>query len=137
MPDVASRFQASGLSVVVGDFYPVQDPLGGGNLVGSHHEEQIFCGEDAVAGEDVQEGVPGKEGFGKIHQVGDGLVACVGPVAGEFEAVAGFFVFFAGCFDSLLNVLVPGGVGIGWTGGNQGHSNLQPYITCYFWKRTG
>ena len=26
---------------------------------------------------------------------------------------------------------------IGWTGGNQGHSNLQPYITCYFWKRTG
>lgn len=22
------------------------------------------------------------------------------------------------------------------TGGNQPHNNLQPYITCYMWKRT-
>lgn len=25
---------------------------------------------------------------------------------------------------------------IGYTGGNQPHNNLQPYITCYMWKRT-
>lgn len=25
---------------------------------------------------------------------------------------------------------------IGYTGGNQSHNNLQPYITCYMWKRT-
>lgn len=24
----------------------------------------------------------------------------------------------------------------GYTGGNQAHNNLQPYITCYMWKRT-
>ena len=22
------------------------------------------------------------------------------------------------------------------TGGNQSHNNLQPYFTCYIWKRT-
>lgn len=25
---------------------------------------------------------------------------------------------------------------IGYTGGNSAHNNLQPYITCYMWKRT-
>lgn len=25
---------------------------------------------------------------------------------------------------------------VGWTGDTQPHNNLQPYITCYMWKRT-
>lgn len=56
--------------------------------------------------------MPGEESIGKVYQVTDDFVAGVSPVAGEFEAVAGSFTFFAGCFDSLLDVLVPGGVGI-------------------------
>ena len=27
-------------------------------------------------------------------------------------------------------------VGVNSEGGNKGHNNLQPYITCYMWKRT-
>lgn len=27
-------------------------------------------------------------------------------------------------------------IGLNYTGGSQPHNNLQPYITCYMWKRT-
>lgn len=30
----------------------------------------------------------------------------------------------------------PGQSGIDYSGGNQAHNNLQPYITCYVWIRT-
>lgn len=28
------------------------------------------------------------------------------------------------------------GIDTGSSGGNQPHNNIQPYITCYMWKRT-
>lgn len=32
--------------------------------------------------------------------------------------------------------LYPNQSGLSFTGGNQAHNNLQPYVTCYIWKRT-
>lgn len=44
MPDVASGFQCPGFPVVVGDFDSIKNPLGGGDLVGSHYKEEFLRG---------------------------------------------------------------------------------------------
>lgn len=38
--------------------------------------------------------------------------------------------------DSSWNSNAQSESSIGYTGGNSAHNNLQPYITCYMWKRT-
>lgn len=49
----------------------------------------------------------------------------------DVPAITGY-----GCSDqtSLAEMTISGNTG--YTGGSESHNNLQPYITCYMWKRT-
>ena len=63
VPDVAAGFfGAEEFGVVVGDFDSLNDFFGCRDLVGAHDEQVLAYGEDAVAGQDVCEGVAGEEG---------------------------------------------------------------------------
>ena len=111
VPDVAAAPLGAVGFVVVGNGDAVEDALGGGDLVGPHDHEHILGGEDAVPGQDVEQSVPGKEGAGKVHQIGQDLVLCVRPEGGELEAVAGLGLFVAAGL-SLADGIEPGGVGV-------------------------
>ena len=111
VPDVAAALLGTVGFVVVGNGDAVEDALGGGDLVGPHDHEHILGGEDAVPGQDVEQGVPSKEGAGKVHQIGQDLVLCVRPEGGELEAVAGLGLFVAAGLG-LADGIEPGGVGV-------------------------
>ena len=78
VPDVAAGFLgAEALGVVVGDFDALDDFLGCRDLVGAHDEQVLAYGEDAVAGQDVRQGVAGEEGAREENQVIDSVVLLV------------------------------------------------------------
>ena len=85
MPDVSAASDASVELVVVCDIDPLDDSFCGCNLVRTHHHQHPFACEDAILGEDVQQGVLGEECLGKIKQVIDYLIVAVGPERGELE----------------------------------------------------
>ena len=111
MPDVAAALPGAVGLVVVGNGNAVEDALGGGDLVGPHDHEHVFRGKNAVPGQDVEQGVPGKEGAGKVHQIRQDLVLCFRPEGGELEAVAGLGLFVAAGLG-LADGVEPGGVGV-------------------------
>ena len=92
MPDVAAGCNTAKLLIVVGDLDPVDDPLGGGDLVRAHDEQKILGGKDAVLRQDVQDRMAGEEGTGKVHQIRNHTVLGIGPEGGKLEAVAGLLL---------------------------------------------
>jgi hypothetical protein len=87
VPDVPAGRDGPEGPGVLRDLDPVQDPLGGDDLVGPHHEQHAVGGEHAIPGEHRQQGVPGEERPGEPGQALDGLVLRVGPPGGELERV--------------------------------------------------
>ena len=111
VPDVAAALDGPVLLVVIGDLDAVQDPLGGGDLIGPHDHQHIFRSENAVPGQHIQNSVLGEEGAGEVDEVGDHLVVGVRPEGGELKAVAGLLLFgLAG--GRLPDGVEPGGVGV-------------------------
>ena len=53
MPDVTARRCGAGLLIIGRDLDATEDLLRRGDLVGTHDQEEILCGEDAVARQDV------------------------------------------------------------------------------------
>ena len=53
----------------------------------------------------------GKEGFGKIHQIGNRFIFRIRPITGELKAVAGFLASVARV-GNFADVLIARGVGI-------------------------
>ena len=81
VPDIPSRCCGSeALFVIGGDEDALQNLLRCGNLVGTHYQQVLFCGEDAELGEDIEQGVLCEKGAGKVHQIGYDLVLLVCPV---------------------------------------------------------
>lgn len=111
VPDVAAALDGAVLLVVVGDLNAVQNPLGGGDLIGPHDHQHIFRGEDTVPDQHIQNGMLGEEGAGEVDEVGDHLVVGIRPEGGELKAVAGFLLLClaAGC---LTDGVEPSGVGV-------------------------
>ena len=79
MPDVSTTLDAAIQLVVVGYIYPLDYPLCCCNLVGSHHHQHLLTCEDTVPGQDVQEGVLGEEGLGKVKEVCNDLCCYCRP----------------------------------------------------------
>ena len=81
VPDVSSRCGGTEALFVVGcNQYALQNLLRRGNLVRTHYQQVLLCGEDAEFGEDIENGVLGKEGACEVHQIGDDLVLFICPV---------------------------------------------------------
>ena len=111
MPDVPAACHRAVLFIVVGDFNPVQNALGGDDLIWPHHQQHIFRREHAVAGKDIQNGVLAEKGLGKVHKIGDNAVVRIRPERGELKAVAGFGLLGFLRFG-VLDVIETGGIGI-------------------------
>ena len=88
VPNVASCLCCSLPTVVDGGLDAQQYLLCGCNLVGTHHHQLLIDVEDAISGQDVQDGVLGKERGGEVAEVCQPVVLLVGPVTGELEGVA-------------------------------------------------
>lgn len=66
-------------------------------------------------------------GGAKTHQLSIGELPSHTHPANNFGGASGAWGVTAGASYGTVS---------GATGGDQAHNNLQPYITCYMWKRT-
>lgn len=112
MPDVAASVPCAVELGVVGYLYLVEQFFGGSYLVWAHHHQNLLVGEDAKLGEDVQQGVAGKEGSCKVLQVAEHLVLGICPVAGKLKRVAGFLSWLLALLGLFSNMTVTGCVAI-------------------------
>ena len=85
VPDVAASAKAPLPFVHRGLLDAQHDALGGGNLIGTHHEEVFVDREDAVFGQHVEQRGLGEEGLGEVAQVDDWGVFGISPIAGELK----------------------------------------------------
>ena len=112
VPDVSSGSDGAGLLVHGGCLDTLEDRLGGGDLVGTHHQELSTSIEHAIASEDCEDGALSQEGSRKIGQVGDLVVGGVGPPAGEFVGAGVGGDYFAPAPHIFADVLEAHGVGV-------------------------
>ena len=110
VPDVSTGGGGAGLLVVGRDLDAAQDLLRGGDLIGTHDQQEIFRGKNAVAGQDVQDGVLGEKGLCKIDQIRNSPIACIRPTACKLKAVAGFLRGLLGISRSFADMLVARGI---------------------------
>ena len=66
MPNKATGSNAAVFFVIMGYLHSVQNTLRGRDLVGTHHHEDVFRGKDAIAGDNIQQGMLGKKGLGEV-----------------------------------------------------------------------
>lgn len=131
MPDIAATIDGTGLLVVVSDLYLLKDAFCSRNLVGAHHKQQLFRGEHAEAGKDVEQSVLAEKRRSKINQVSDDVAAGICPVRGELEAVAGLLALALSRGRELPDMRITRGIGIvlcmGSVGNNKDfHVLVQP-----------
>ena len=62
VPDVSSGSDGAGLLVHGGCLDTLEDRLGGGDLIGTHHQELSTSIEHAIASEDCEDGALSQEG---------------------------------------------------------------------------
>ena len=110
MPHVSARLgRAEFLRIVFADENAVEDAFGGRDLVWAHHQQVMLGGEHAISRQDIEQCMPSEKSPGETRQVGDDMVAPVGPPAGEFETVG-----TAGCGTAFhsMDVLEARGVAV-------------------------
>ena len=112
VPDVPAASDGAVFLIIVCNFNPVQNPLGGGDLIGPHHHEHLVRGKNTIPGQDIQQGMLGKKCPGKVHQVRQEPVVGVGPKGRELKAVAGLFLLGRGGRSGVLDGVAAGAVGV-------------------------
>ena len=114
MPHVSARLgRAEFLRIVFADENAVEDAFGGRDLVWAHHQQVMLGGEHAISRQDIEQCMPSEKSPGETRQVGDDMIAPVGPPAGEFETV-GALLRTAGCGTAFhfMDVLEARGVAV-------------------------
>ena len=91
VPDISAAGYSAIFLIIIGDLDPVHDPLSRRDLIRPHDHEHVLRCEDAIFGQDIQDRMSGKKGPGKIDQIRNYPVVCIGPEAGELKAVTGLF----------------------------------------------
>ncbi len=112
MPDVSASRRCAHLLVVRRYGDARQDALRGRNLIGAHDQQQFFGRKHAIFCQDVQQGVPGKKSFRKVHQVRDDFIVCIGPVIRKLKAVALFLAPLSLAGALLLDMRAARGVAV-------------------------
>lgn len=112
MPDIAPRLDSAHLLVIIGHLDTVQNGFRSGDLVRPHNHEKVFRSENAVPGQYGKKGMFGKEGLGEIYKVENVPISPIGPVTGELKGIAGLPTFLSSRRRFLLDMAVPGGIGI-------------------------
>ena len=112
VPYVAASVSCAVEFGVVGYLYLVEQFFGGCYLVWAHHHQNLLVGEDAKLGEDVQQGVAGKEGSREVLQIAEHLVLGICPVAGKLKRVAGLLPWLLALLGLFPDMTVSGSVAI-------------------------
>jgi len=67
VPDVAARVGRSRLFIIGRNHNAVDDPLGRRDLIGTHDEQEFLVGEHAIAGQDIEQRVPGEKCLCEVY----------------------------------------------------------------------
>ena len=81
-------------------------------MVRPHHQKELLRSKHAIFGEDIQKGVFGKERLGEIHQISDGFILCIRPIAGELKTMTCFLALFPTAIAEFFYVIITGGVAV-------------------------
>ena len=66
MPNEATSGNAAIFFIIMGNLHSVQNALGSRDLVGTHDHKNVFRGKDAIAGDNIQQGMLGKKSLGEV-----------------------------------------------------------------------
>ena len=94
--------------MVGGDEYALKNSFCCSNLIRTHHHQFTLCGKYAIAREDIEQGMFGKEGCREIVQIANNLILSVCPVRSKLKGIAAFGRFLnllVTCFVGTLTVL--------------------------------
>ena len=112
MPDIPSARYGAVFLVIIRNFNPVQNPLGGGDLIGPHDHQHLLGGKNAIPRQYVQNGMSGEKCTGKVYQIRQDLVVGIGPEGGKLKAVAGLFLSGGRGGSGVPDGVPAGGVGV-------------------------
>ena len=76
--------------VVDRHFNPVQNTLCRHDLIRTHHKQHIFGSKNTISGQNIQNGMSGKESLCKVHKIGNRPVITVSPIGSKLKTVGGF-----------------------------------------------
>lgn len=112
MPDVSAAFYGAVQSVVVCYTDFTQNAFRRHDLIRTHDEQHPVGGENAVAGQQVEQRVFGEECTAEAHKVSNRPVVDIGPPRGEFEAVARLLALGFAAARSLLDMALACGIAV-------------------------
>ena len=88
MPDIATSPDASLPFVIDGCLYALQYLLCGCYLIGAHHQQLLIHVEYTILCQDIQDGMLGKEGRGKVPKVCQQRILLIAPIGCKLKGIA-------------------------------------------------
>lgn len=112
MPDVSAAFYCAVQPIVVCYTDFTQNALRRHDLIRTHDEQQPIGGEDAVAGQQIEQRMFGEECTAEAHKVSNRPVVGIGPPRGKLETVARLLALGFATARSLLDMALACGIAV-------------------------